>query len=42
VDVLETGIEAHLANLRKGHETYCRENAEDVAWFRSVMFPESE
>jgi len=42
VDVLETGIEAHLANLRKGHETYCRENAGDVAWFRSVMFPESE
>ncbi len=40
VDVLETGIEAHLANLREGHENYCRENPADVAWFRSVIFPD--
>lgn len=40
VDVLKTGIEAHLANLREGHKTYCRENPADVDWFRSVIFPD--
>jgi hypothetical protein len=40
VDVLETGIETHLANLREGHKRYCRDNPADVAWFRSVIFPE--
>jgi len=40
VDVLQTGIEAHLENLRKGHAEYCRSRPQDVAWLRATLFPE--
>lgn len=39
VDVLQTGIEQHLKGLMEEHETYCRNHASDVAWFRSLIFP---
>lgn len=42
VDILKTGIEPHLEQLRQGHQIYCRENPADAAWFRSVIFPDSD
>jgi hypothetical protein len=38
VDVLATGIDTHLDNLKKGHRRYCRERPQDVAWIRKVLF----
>ena len=37
VDVLATGIDAHLARLKAEHAGYCKEHAGDVAWFRSIL-----
>jgi hypothetical protein len=37
-DVLATGIETHLENLKSGHRRYCRERPQDVAWIREVLF----
>jgi len=38
VDVLATGIEKHLENLKSGHRRYCLERPQDVAWIRKVLF----
>lgn len=37
VDVLATGIDAHLARLKAEHAGYCKEHAGDVAWFRRIL-----
>jgi len=40
VDVLAVGAGKYFSDLRTGHEQYCREHPENVAWFREVIFAE--